>query len=242
MKIIVNKIQVGKRILDIRDNMKLNLEDFGKIFNAEKSNVSKWERGLSLPNRARLEKIAKLGDMSVNELLYGSVEEFVRENYINIIPDYEFSKPASEFIKDIPISSYIEYLKKWGILEKKELINNIDSLMVMLNDAMENLIMELHPEERDEGFNATYEFWGELANGKNPIDAQINIMKKYNLIDNDTLEKVAKKQTDKEKEISLIESLLLNSLNKLNELDPNKQYVIKKVDDEKKTNPNQDNQ
>lgn len=120
MKIIINKIQVGKRILEIRDNMKLNLEDFGKIFNAEKSNVSKWERGLSLPNRARLEKIAKLGDISVNELLYGSVEEFVRTN----LADEKFMFYNSNLYTKEQQDFIINYF-----VNNKELsINDIDKL------------------------------------------------------------------------------------------------------------------
>lgn len=69
-----NKKLVGKRIQAIRFNMKYTLEEFGGLFNAAKSNACCWEKGNSLPNKKRLNKIAQLGNMTVNELLYGNNE------------------------------------------------------------------------------------------------------------------------------------------------------------------------
>lgn len=69
-----NKKLVGKRIQAIRFNMKYTLEEFGGIFNASKSNACGWEKGNSLPNKKRLNKIAQLGNLTVNELLYGNNE------------------------------------------------------------------------------------------------------------------------------------------------------------------------
>ena len=86
MKFNIDKIKVGERIFNIRNSLNLTLEQFGKdpAINAERSNVSKWERGATLPNKARLEVIAKKGNMTVNELLYGSPKEFVNNN-INVL-------------------------------------------------------------------------------------------------------------------------------------------------------------
>lgn len=93
MKLKVNKRNVGLRIRQIRNSLNLTLEEFGKIFssdvnnklNAGKSNVSTWERGDSLPNKQRLEIIAKKGNMTVNELLYGSIDEFLDNNLVSIL-------------------------------------------------------------------------------------------------------------------------------------------------------------
>lgn len=78
---------VGKRIFNIRNSLNLTLEQFGKDpdINAERSNVSKWERGATLPNRSRLEVIAKKGNMTVNELLYGNSEKDKEELFEGII-------------------------------------------------------------------------------------------------------------------------------------------------------------
>lgn len=82
MKWNINKVKVGERIFNIRNSLNLTLEQFGKDkeINAERSNVSKWERGATLPNRSRLEAISKKGNITVNELLYGTPKEFLYNN------------------------------------------------------------------------------------------------------------------------------------------------------------------
>lgn len=70
-----NKQNIGLRIKSIRQNLGMTLEEFGKLLNAGKSNVRKWEIGSSLPNPERMKNIAKLGNMTVDELLYGSFRE-----------------------------------------------------------------------------------------------------------------------------------------------------------------------
>ena len=83
---MVDKKAVGLRIFYIRKKMNLTLEQFGKIdnLNASKSIVLRWENGTSLPNRSRLEIIAKLGNITVNELLYGNSEKDKEELFEGI--------------------------------------------------------------------------------------------------------------------------------------------------------------
>ena len=89
----VDKKAVGSRIKQIRMNKGYTLEDWGKLFNASKGNALLWEQGSSLPNRSRLEKIAKIGNMTVNELLYGNIEKDVEELYQRLV-----KLPRGEFI------------------------------------------------------------------------------------------------------------------------------------------------
>ena len=84
MKFNIDKNKLGHRIFKIRTNMNLTLDEFGKIINASKSSISEWEKGKNVPNRSRLEAIAKKGNMTVNELLYGSPNEFL-DNNIDIL-------------------------------------------------------------------------------------------------------------------------------------------------------------
>ncbi len=70
-----NKKEVGKRIFSIRKNMNLTLEQFGLILQVGRSNVSKWELGKVLPRREKSIEIAKLGKISIEELLYGKEKE-----------------------------------------------------------------------------------------------------------------------------------------------------------------------
>jgi putative DNA-binding phage protein len=67
----VNNRDVGQRIKQIRLTKGMTLEEFGKLFNASKGSVQGWESGRNLPNPERLRAIAKIGDTSVDELLYG---------------------------------------------------------------------------------------------------------------------------------------------------------------------------
>ena len=96
----IDKIEVGNRINQIRLSKGDTLEEFGiriaRVLNVSsnkapsKSNVSKWEAGSSLPNKARLKAIADIGDITVEELLYGEktisnselelIEKLTKEN------------------------------------------------------------------------------------------------------------------------------------------------------------------
>lgn len=63
--------KIGFRIKEIRQSHNKTMEEFGKIFNppASKGVVSNWENDYNYPNDKRLIKIAKLGNVSVEELL-----------------------------------------------------------------------------------------------------------------------------------------------------------------------------
>ena len=89
----IDKKEVGRRIREIRISKACTLEEFGNILNAGKSNVRKWEVGFTLPNKERQKKIAKMGKITVNELLYGNIEKDVEELYQRLI-----KLPRGEFI------------------------------------------------------------------------------------------------------------------------------------------------
>jgi len=109
MKIKINKKAVGSRIKQIRLNKGYTLEGFGKLFGASKGNVQQWENGVSLPNTERIASICKIADLTVNELLYGSIDEFLDNNLVSIL----------EYQTGNKISSNEEYFiarqqfKKW---------------------------------------------------------------------------------------------------------------------------------
>lgn len=60
---------VGERIKGIRKELGLNMEEFGKELDTSKGGVNNWEKGINLPNNERLKRIAKLGNLTVAELL-----------------------------------------------------------------------------------------------------------------------------------------------------------------------------
>lgn len=72
----INLVETGKRIKYIRHNLskkKTSLADFGAMLDppAAKAVVGRWEQGANLPNTERLFQIAKIGNVSVDYLLYG---------------------------------------------------------------------------------------------------------------------------------------------------------------------------
>lgn len=85
MYLNIDKANFGERVRSIRLSLGMSQEEFGlKMENkkrkenpANKAIVSSWERGISVPNPYRLKTISKLGGITVDELLYGSIEEFI---------------------------------------------------------------------------------------------------------------------------------------------------------------------
>lgn len=76
----INNKEVGNRIRSIRKENGMTTDIFGDLFNppASKGTVSKWENGHYLPNNERLVVIAELGNITVDELLYGSLDDYAR--------------------------------------------------------------------------------------------------------------------------------------------------------------------
>ena len=70
-KVEVDKKLVGRQIRKIRREKGMTLEEFGKMFGANKSNVAKWEQGQHIPCSNRLKEIADFAGITVQYLLEG---------------------------------------------------------------------------------------------------------------------------------------------------------------------------
>ena len=81
----INKKQVGRRIMTIRKRNYLTLIEFAKKIGASKSSVSDWEKGFRLPSEGVLTKIAIMGNMTVDKLLYGDGKNEIEELYKSLI-------------------------------------------------------------------------------------------------------------------------------------------------------------
>ena len=66
----MDKEAVGKKIKEIRLEKGMTTKEFGSLLNATDSNVTSWEKGRTSPNPERLLTIAKLGGMTVEQLLH----------------------------------------------------------------------------------------------------------------------------------------------------------------------------
>lgn len=140
MKTNINKKAVGSRIKQIRLNKGYTLESFGKLFGASKGNVQQWENGISLPNKERLATISKIADMTVNELLYGSVDEFAKENYEKIIMDTYGSKNGIPIASTINKANFSRFIKDKKL--DNNLLNDIDNLTDIIWDLSNEYIMD----------------------------------------------------------------------------------------------------
>lgn len=85
--------KIGKFIASLRQEKGLTQKQLGeKLFVTDKA-VSKWERGYSLPDITLLNKIAKVFDVEVSDILYG---EKTVDNKINIEKKFEIIKKEYE--------------------------------------------------------------------------------------------------------------------------------------------------
>lgn len=92
------KKEVGNRIRNIRitspkvkdklQGKKPTLERFATLVDSNKSNVSRWERGLNIPNEITLRIIAEYGDTSVEELLHGNRSEVISRAIDDALEDF----------------------------------------------------------------------------------------------------------------------------------------------------------
>ena len=79
------KSSIGKKIRQIRISRGYTLHGFGNLLGASRGNVQYWENGHCLPNKKRLVTISKLGNMTVNQLLYGGSEQDIEVLYQELI-------------------------------------------------------------------------------------------------------------------------------------------------------------
>ncbi len=98
----------------LRVNANLGQEEVAKILNLNRSTVSKWECGTTIPDQALLPKLADLYKVSTDCLL-GREEK--KESVPIKRPDYELSE---KFIQD-----YAELLKDKSFIETTKLYNEI---------------------------------------------------------------------------------------------------------------------
>lgn len=120
----IDKRRVGQRIKDIRQSKGMTMEEFGKIFNASKGNVSLWEKGSSLPSNERLPKIAEIEGGTVETLLYGTPEQ-----YINTVI---YSDNAKNFVNENVLNHVVDYYKKNDLSpynDDENIINRYDNFL-----------------------------------------------------------------------------------------------------------------
>lgn len=115
----INNKEVGVKIKSIRQELGKTTKEFGSLIDgASDSLVSRWERGVNLPNSKRLKLIADIGNISVNELLYGSIENYIRAYIISEINSDDWKEAFELNIEDkdeVIESTLQEAVKRDGV-------------------------------------------------------------------------------------------------------------------------------
>lgn len=141
MKNSIDPEIVGSRIRDIRKTMGLSMSAFAErinhILNEKKirsGTVSNWETGKNLPNNERLKAIAEIGGISVNELMYGSIQEMIRSVY-----------------KELKEGSYIFDISPYENNKRFDMLYNLDN-------PADSPIFKISKEEEEKVFQAVERF------------------------------------------------------------------------------------
>lgn len=145
---------IGERIKDIRLNKGMTLEEFGKLFNASKSIVYRWENGTSFPNPERLKAIAKIGDTTVEDLLHLYLNQVEFEKRMR---NKDTELRGFIFEKLVIFFNELEYNEFNYVVRESEKINKIVSLIIksetddkeeklkeFVNDLVDNLMSKTY--------------------------------------------------------------------------------------------------
>ena len=91
---------IGQRIKQIRREKGRKMEEFGNLLSTSKSIVYRWEIGTNLPNPERLKTIAKLADITVEELLSSSKKDYALKYALKSLNNILNTKALSQFDED----------------------------------------------------------------------------------------------------------------------------------------------
>ena len=97
----MNLIKIGRFIADCRKNKKLTQSQLAEKLNITDKAVSKWERGVSLPDASIMLELCDILDISVNELLNGEKIEMENDNQKNEQVLLEITKELQQKNKTI---------------------------------------------------------------------------------------------------------------------------------------------
>lgn len=105
------KKSIGKRIRKIRLEKGMTTKEFGQLFNATDSNVSSWEKGRTSPNPERLNLIAKIGNITIDELLRGSKIEYAVSLCNSLIKKAKSVSYSDKILIEKYSNQFIDYIR-----------------------------------------------------------------------------------------------------------------------------------
>ena len=150
----IDKVAVGNRIREIRKGYNLTMEAFGKLIsNTIKGTVNNWEKGVNLPNKAAMEKIAILGHISLSELKYGDLKDYLRNllstiNDIALTEDFFDKLTKSSKERGLSYEDNLELLREANRIESK-LIDSTDFIDLAFKNGATKYFISNYPIEEN---------------------------------------------------------------------------------------------
>ena len=107
----MNQEKIGKFIAECRKKKNLTQEKLAEQLNISDRAVSKWERGLNLPDASLMLELSRIFDISVNELLNGEIIE--KDKYMEKAEEklLELQVRNNEYAKRL---LFLEYIVGFG--------------------------------------------------------------------------------------------------------------------------------
>lgn len=174
---------VGQRIKDIRTNqLGLSMTDFGARIDpkVKSGTVANWETGKNLPNNERLKKIAQIGGISVNELLYGDPKTYLDNILWN-------NKEIEEY-STVSLNKFYEHLKNTVEDEDSLYLSEEEAVSQYKRFIEDNPVYEEDEEQLEKNvFSATFNFFNEQNLKTNSdsfnktLDEAKAMVKKFNI-------------------------------------------------------------
>lgn len=128
---------VYKNIKAIRNKKQLSQQDVAKMLGTNQSNYTRIESGLTQLTIERMEQLARIFEMSVNEILNyegGNVENSEVSGYIKMIKSLEKKLKESQEEVKVSENDYSDYSA-----EKEKLSTEIKSLKAIIKEKDERL-------------------------------------------------------------------------------------------------------
>lgn len=82
----MNQTKIGEFLQQLRKDKNLTQQEVAEIFFVSRECVSKWERGISIPDPQQLINVSKFYNVTINEILYGEYENESNRENINETP------------------------------------------------------------------------------------------------------------------------------------------------------------
>lgn len=136
----MNQEKIGNFIKDIRKKSNCTQQEFANKYGVSPQAVSKWERGLNLPDMALIKQICKDNNINIDELLDGEYRKKGKKTYILI---------ATIALVIITVISIILIRSNNASFEFKTLSSNCDNFIISGSISYNDKKTSIHISEVD---------------------------------------------------------------------------------------------